>query len=1441
MKENKEYFLGLDIGSSSCGWAVTDSEYNILKAKGKKLWGVRLFEEASTAEERRIFRSNRRRLDRRKLKLMWLQEIFANEIGKIDKNFFARMKYSSLFTDDKIKMNEHLKSKYSLFDDNNQNGKYTDSEYFKDYKTIYHLRKELLTTPAKDIRLLYLALHNIIKRRGHFLIEGELNENNGSFIDELNKFVRCYNSLIEQYEFDNNDYNKLKELEENSNLLKEINKLGKKDLKNKLNSLLVVKEDKLSKLMIEPIVSGKLNLESLIKILNIEFDENDLKIDFSSEDYENKFLPIIDKLPEDWPDLIEELKKCYNSLKLSSILNGKNYICEAMVDIYNKHNLQLNGTNEDGKKVKKGFKDFIKEFYPSKYNEIFRDNLTNDKTFNYCSYINSDLVNGKKQLLQKVNEKGKTKDSVRSSRDEFYKYIKSILNLTPENIDESKGNEYEKLKQEFINLMDEQEFLPRLRRKENGLFPNQLYQNEVKKILEINSSKYTFLNDKDESGLSNKDKILQILTFRIPYFVGPIGENQKTDNHWAVKKNCNLAFKPWNLDKIIDLDKSEDEFIQRMINKCTYLPEEPVLPKNSLLFSRYCVLNELNKLTINGKYISVPLKQKVFDELFKKYAKISPKKLQDFLVSEGYFPNKDSAIIGGIDKEFKSSYKSYIVFCDILGQDFVERNEKMIDEIIKLHTIVSDKKRLIERIKIEFPNVFTDEQLKKIKALNFSGWGSLSYKFLQNYIFVNKKTQQNTDVMTELWQTNNNLQQILSSDYTLSEKLENYYNKHKDDIIYQDVENLYCSPAVKRGIWQTILVIKDVIKTMRQKPSKIFVEVTRHDDEKGEKGRKLSRYKSLKKIYESKEFKDSFKNTKDDLEQLLRELNKQDDLTMRSDRLFLYFMQEGKCAYSGKPIDIEDLISGSGKYDIDHIIPQSFGKDDSINNKVLVCSELNREKSNIYPIFKDDKFNYILNNETMSMWKKWKEHGLMSQIKYDRLVRKDELSDEERKGFIERQLVETNQSVKAVIDLLKQIMDNPRDIIYSKARLVSDFRHKYDILKCRDVNDLHHAKDAYLNIVVGNCVRARFTDNIRNFIKSNNNKEEKEKNTYNVMKIFEHSIYDFKNSNCVWNNTNILEKVKKNCLRNDCLISKMSYKKLNTNFYDQTIYKNKEHQVSFGDIIPLKGENNPLSNIERYGGYNSYSYGYYMVIEDEQEKKKQIIREKYLLPVPVLYIKKFNNDKIKILNELTKDYKLKNPKILKDSVNIQSTIKIGKGEYWIGGVTNSSYVLHNANEWFVDKETSDYIRIVKKYEDMLKRKIDIKDACKFEDKIILSKPAKDENKEVSLFRDKNVKLYDNILKQLEKEIYKDMQLQENLYKDLKENFNKFLTLSVSDQAKVLSGIINRMATGAALADISLLNGKKGLGMLKIAQKITNIDIRLIIKSPSGIYDRVEKL
>lgn len=65
----KGYFLGLDIGTDSVGWAVTDTDYKLCKCNGKALWGVRLFESANTAEERRTFRTARRRLERRKQRI----------------------------------------------------------------------------------------------------------------------------------------------------------------------------------------------------------------------------------------------------------------------------------------------------------------------------------------------------------------------------------------------------------------------------------------------------------------------------------------------------------------------------------------------------------------------------------------------------------------------------------------------------------------------------------------------------------------------------------------------------------------------------------------------------------------------------------------------------------------------------------------------------------------------------------------------------------------------------------------------------------------------------------------------------------------------------------------------------------------------------------------------------------------------------------------------------------------------------------------------------------------------------------------------------------------------------------------------------------------------------------------------------------------------------
>ena len=66
----EKYYLGLDMGTSSLGWAATNEKYQLLRKKGKDLWGVRLFDEAKTAADRRIHRTGRRRLQREKSRAM---------------------------------------------------------------------------------------------------------------------------------------------------------------------------------------------------------------------------------------------------------------------------------------------------------------------------------------------------------------------------------------------------------------------------------------------------------------------------------------------------------------------------------------------------------------------------------------------------------------------------------------------------------------------------------------------------------------------------------------------------------------------------------------------------------------------------------------------------------------------------------------------------------------------------------------------------------------------------------------------------------------------------------------------------------------------------------------------------------------------------------------------------------------------------------------------------------------------------------------------------------------------------------------------------------------------------------------------------------------------------------------------------------------------------
>lgn len=275
-----------------------------------------------------------------------------------------------------------------------------------------------------------------------------------------------------------------------------------------------------------------------------------------------------------------------------------------------------------------------------------------------------------------------------------------------------------------------------------------------------------------------------------------------------------------------------------------------VIPKNSILYSKFTVLNEFNKVTA--------------------------KKLKDYLHSR----NIEFETVGGIDDDFKSSMKPYL--------DFERFNTLTIDdkeEIIKAITIFGDDKKMLrKRLNAKFSDKLNQQDISKICRLKYSSWGNLSKEFLTQFESVHKDTGEVVNIITALWQTQNNLMQLLYSDdfeYQAALAKMNSNDKHKT--LKDMVDEQYVSPKVKRPIYQTLLAIKEIEKILKHPPKKIFVEVARGGD--GKKQRTVSRKTQLLDLY---------KNCQKDNDELYQSLLETDEDSLRSDKLYLYYTQFGK-------------------------------------------------------------------------------------------------------------------------------------------------------------------------------------------------------------------------------------------------------------------------------------------------------------------------------------------------------------------------------------------------------------------------------------------------------------------------------------------------------------------------------------------------------------------
>lgn len=1330
----KDYIIGIDLGDNTNGYAVIGEEGELLRFKNHDMWGVRLHNAAETKIERRKFRCARRRITRRRTRILLLQELMAPLIRESDAGFYQRLNSADLLATDKD-------DRMTLFNDEG----FTDKEYYQQYPTIFHLRRDLVLSDKKfDIRLVYLAMHNIIKYRGNFLFEG-MQFNSQNINNVINDNLNQLDSMFDEYY--HKEYGFI-----NLNLLSIIVKnQSKRAMQDEMKTTLNISGKDTTISEIFKLLSGA--TADISKIFtNIEFDKShNVKL----SEVEDDNIDVLESLLGDEYAIFESIKLIFDACFAFGILRDNNYISECMVDKYDKHRQDLIA-----------LKDILRKYY-----DIGDKNKTEyNKWFKGDNSIYGHYVGHSKAI--KV--------------DDYYNGVKSFLTATRTMITD---NDTALIQiNNMLSDVDDGKFMPRQVSKDNTLIPYQFHCNELQTIIDNQSRYYPELAE-------IKDKVLSIMKFRIPYYVGPL--NTASPFSWVVRSNEKIY--PWNFTDVVNLDDSEEKFILRMTNKCTYLFGKDVLPKGSMLYEEYCLLCELNSIRVDNKPLSSLTKDIVIDKLFKYGKTVKESRFIDCL--KLYCDYKEINTITGYqkDKEFASTLKSYSKFYRILG-DKLESGKitHAAERIILIATILSDKDRVTKRIRNEFADLFTDKEIESLGSLKFNKWGRLSKEFLTDMHATCKKNNEKTNIMEVLrsepyvltqllYDSNYNFMEIIGK--TNSESLTN----GKDYI-----EEAISSPKVRKTARQCLKIIDEIIAIMGKPPTKIIMESTRSDEDKI---RTETRISTMKKMLAKAE-KDANDNTLPFLPEVkhIRSMVqglKNDDI--KKEKEYLYFTQLGKCMYTAQALDYDMLYS----YEVDHILPQSLVKDDSLDNKVLVTKISNAQKS-------DDKvIAYNIRKAQDSYWKYLAKNELISAKKLKNLTR-SRYSDKDIAGFIARQLVDTSWATKAVSTVLEEKYKGTK-IVTIKASVASHFREKFGYIKCRALNNFHHAKDAYLVAVLGNIYDELFGKSPYDYLIANKFGNNRENNlnskTYYLHNMLNTEIQKKDKDAIMWKGEDSLTRVRSIMAKNTPVISyKLEFPA--GKLFDQNVVSKKL------GLMPKKTsgfKSEHYINTDIYGGYTGRDAHHFVLFRCTDGNKRKLIIERVTI---------YDSRKIKTSEDLLRylgGLGYTDIDMINDNILLNQLVEINGNQFYLTGHSGVVLKLKQANEFIVNKDMySDIVAILNSDEESLKAYISR----------IQSTPNEYLRIEAMI---NNCYMY--VINKMCRSPYKNIPGYAPAIKVLEESLDKFLPLDT--EINVIKMIFKML--GGSFGDFVNIGGKKNMGTVNIGKNLTNTKFAFITKSATGLF------
>lgn len=257
--------------------------------------------------------------------------------------------------------------------------------------------------------------------------------------------------------------------------------------------------------------------------------------------------------------------------------------------------------------------------------------------------------------------------------------------------------------------------------------------------------------------------------------------------------------------------------------------------------------------------------------------------------------------------------------------------------------------------------------------------------------------------------------------------------------------------------------------------------------------------------------------------------------------------------------------------------------------------------------------------------------------------------------------------------------------------------------------------------------------------------------------------------------------------------------------YDLTIMSKGKGQA------PIKTN----KSIERYGGYNKVSGTYFFLVEQTAKKG----RARSIEPVYLMYKALYEKEPLRYCKEILK---LNDPRIILPKIKINSLLSFDGFRMHVSGRTGTQIIYKSANQLILSPRWHTYIKAVSKY----------------------SARCRAAGKELELTnydvvtKEENQSLYDIIAEKLSTRLFNIKY--DTPFKTLYSCREKFCALTALDQCNVLLQIIAMLHCNAVNADLKLLNGKAGIGMLLTSKNLDNYRdhaFELINQSITGVFEQ----